>query len=158
MHDRATEWLFLVDTGSDVSVLPKRKVKKVATKARYNVAAVNNTPIRTYGTHERVLDLELAKQYPWNFIVADVSVPILGADFLETFDLLPDLKRKRLVDGERLVSVSCTSGASDQPSVHCLVDTTHTSQKIATLLQKYSVLLKPPQYKENPPHNVEHHI
>ncbi|CAB4067025.1 unnamed protein product [Lepeophtheirus salmonis] len=43
-----------------------------------------------------------------------VSQPLVGADFLRAFDLLPDLLRRRLVDTSDFISLPCkTSNISD---------------------------------------------
>ena len=36
------------------------------------------------------------KKYIWSFIVADMALPILGADFLSTNKLVVDMAAKRL--------------------------------------------------------------
>lgn len=41
----------------------------------------------------------LRRCFQWSFVLADVSRPIIGADFLRHFHLLPDLKERVLVDG-----------------------------------------------------------
>ena len=38
-----------------------------------------------------------SKVYTWMFQLAPVSVPLLGADFLEHFDLLVDIKGRKVV-------------------------------------------------------------
>ena len=40
------------------------------------------------------------KQYRWEIIIAEVSRPLLGADFLRPNSLLVDLKVKRHMDAE----------------------------------------------------------
>ena len=49
----------------------------------------------------RTIPLRFAlKQYRWDFIIAEVSRLLLGADFLRANSLLVDLKGKYLVDAE----------------------------------------------------------
>lgn len=43
------------------------------------------------GDQLKTIDLGLNRQFTWNFIIADVKVPIIGSDFLAHFDLLIDL-------------------------------------------------------------------
>ena len=43
------------------------------------------------------LDFRLRRDFKWRFIVADVTHPIVGADFLLFFGLMPDLKNGRLI-------------------------------------------------------------
>ncbi len=69
------------------------------------LAAANCTPIATYG--QKSLTLDLGLQFRWIFTVADVSKPIIGADFLTYFGLLVDLKRKRLIDPLTQSNLDC---------------------------------------------------
>lgn len=80
--DYNTGLRFLVDTGANVSVLPvtKRMFKKQCTD--FKLYAANGTEIATYGVKTLVLDLKLRRPYRWEFILADVNMPILGAVFL----------------------------------------------------------------------------
>jgi len=46
------------------------------------------------------LNLGLRRPIIWTFIVADVDTPIIGADLLGHYNLLPNLRNRVLVDGE----------------------------------------------------------
>ncbi|GFU61422.1 retrovirus-related Pol polyprotein from transposon opus [Trichonephila clavipes] len=64
--------------------------------------AANGSRISTYGIIKLELDFfffGLRRSFPWSFLVADVSDPIIGADFLERFELLIDVRNRRLLDG-----------------------------------------------------------
>ncbi|GBM33186.1 hypothetical protein AVEN_83693-1 [Araneus ventricosus] len=61
-------------------------------------AIANGTRIATFGTKLLSLDLGLRRTLQWPFIVADVTKPIIGADFLQHFGLLMDLKKRCLID------------------------------------------------------------
>lgn len=60
--------------------------------------AANGTPIATYGTATLILNLGLRRDFTWRFLIAEVSKPIIGADFLSHYGLLIDLKSGRLLD------------------------------------------------------------
>ncbi len=92
VSDAHTNTQFLVDTGSEVSVIPP-----TPTDRRCSLA-VNDTPIRTYGKRSLTLNLGLRRSLPWIFIIADVQKPILGADFLKHFGLMVDISHRKLVD------------------------------------------------------------
>lgn len=47
---------------------------------------------------KHTVNLGLRRDFISDFIIADVTKPIIGADFLSHFDLLVDLKRKYLRD------------------------------------------------------------
>lgn len=44
------------------------------------------------------LNLGLHRDFSHIFIITNVTKPIIGADFLVKFDLLPDLKNQKLLD------------------------------------------------------------
>ena len=85
--------LFLVDTGSAFSLLPHSSGKPATGPA---IVAADGTPISCWGSRVRTV-VAAGSRFKWNFLLAAVSFPIIGADFLENFDLAVDLKRRRLV-------------------------------------------------------------
>lgn len=54
--------------------------------------------IDTYGSEVKTLAFGLRRAIRWYFTVADVKSAIIGADLLAHYDLLIDLKNKRLID------------------------------------------------------------
>jgi len=67
--------------------------------------AANGTTIHTYG--RRTINLNLGfGRFSWEFILADVSQPLLGADFLAHHALLVDCKNQRLIHAHTYESVS----------------------------------------------------
>ncbi|KAA5568909.1 hypothetical protein F3G48_32010, partial [Pseudomonas aeruginosa] len=80
--DRTTKTQFLVDTGSDLCVFPRTQLRERRAPTSYNLTAANGSTIDTYGYSQLNLDLGLRRNYPWRFIVADVTKPIIGVDFL----------------------------------------------------------------------------
>lgn len=73
---------FLVDTGADISVISRSVLTKRHTPEEFKLYAANGSSINTYGEKLLTLNLGLRRQFPWRFIIADVSRAILGADFL----------------------------------------------------------------------------
>jgi len=69
---------FLVDTDSDLCVVPRRHVPGFKERTSYDIFAVNGTPIPTYGWHTFKLSLGLRRDFTWRFVVADVKLPIIG--------------------------------------------------------------------------------
>ena len=82
---------FLVDTGSAVSIILRSLVSasfcRTLRPMDNTLTAANGLKISTYGYHPLTLDLGSAHLLKWEFIIADVTFPILGADFLRR--LLP---------------------------------------------------------------------
>uniref|UniRef100_A0A5S6QGN9 Integrase catalytic domain-containing protein n=1 Tax=Trichuris muris TaxID=70415 RepID=A0A5S6QGN9_TRIMR len=79
---------FLVDSGSEVSILPPN-------------ATTGKTPAPTASR----LRAANGRVYPFKFLVADVPMAILGADFLREQGLIPDLRAACLRDGRTFLSV-----------------------------------------------------
>ena len=79
--------------------------------------AANSTSITTYGSQSITLDLSLRRTYRWIFVIADVAMPILGADFLQNFGVIVDMGRHRLSDSNTNIEVK--GRTVDQPAL-CL--------------------------------------
>ncbi|GFW82757.1 transposon Ty3-G Gag-Pol polyprotein [Trichonephila clavipes] len=75
VKDRETGCQFLVDSGADASILPWTKTKG------------------------------LRRPFQWPFIIAKVERGIIGADFLQKFQLLIDLHNRKLIDGVTNLSI-----------------------------------------------------
>ena len=59
--------------------------------------AANGSAIHTYGDKLMTLCIN-GRKFLWKFIIADVTQPLLGADFLSANTLMVDVKGQRLVD------------------------------------------------------------
>lgn len=75
--------------------------------------AANGSIIKVYGQTTLRLDLGFRRDFSWPFIIASVTQPIIGADFLAHFDLMVDLKRNRLVDNVTQLQQMCTIAPID---------------------------------------------
>ena len=90
--DHATKTPFLVDSGADLSVYPKRLVRGPLKRTKFDLCAANGTIIPTFGSTAITLDLGLRRDFSWNFVIAQISKPIIGADFISHYGLLIDLE------------------------------------------------------------------
>ena len=95
---------FLVDTGSDLCVFPRDLLPGSREKSCYELVAANKTAIATFGTATMTLNLGLRRDYTWRFVVADVSKPIIGVDFLAYYNLLVDVRNRELCDSTTRLS------------------------------------------------------
>ena len=84
---------FLVDTGAAFSVYPASLRDINGGSHTRSLVAANGSNIATYGTRKMNIRLE-NQDYTWPFILADVKIPLLGADFLQANGLLVDLQSK----------------------------------------------------------------
>ncbi|GBN42487.1 Retrovirus-related Pol polyprotein from transposon 17.6 [Araneus ventricosus] len=62
------------------------------------MAYPNGSHIKTFGSKLLSFDLGLERKLQWPFVIADITKPIIGADFLQQFGLLVDLKKRCLLD------------------------------------------------------------
>ncbi|GFT73462.1 transposon Tf2-9 polyprotein [Trichonephila clavipes] len=86
-------------------------------QSNFSLFAANNTKIPAYGMVRKELNLGLRRPFIWTFIIADVSSPIIGADFLKHFNLLMTLRKKDL-SNPSLISKSASHG-----TVHHIITT-----------------------------------
>lgn len=100
IYDRTSNCRFLIDTGSDVSIIPATRKERLRGPTSFRLHAANGTTIKTYESRFLTTDLGLRRRFCWNFLVADVGTAIIGADFLAFFGILVDLKNRCLIDNK----------------------------------------------------------
>jgi len=114
--DRVSNLRFLVDTGSDLCVVPRKLVPGCKEHTNSDLFAANHTPIPSYGWHILMLNLGLRRDFTWRFVVADVQPPIIGVDLLANVLLLVDC-HNRILDGVTSLSTSAQTATTQFPSV-----------------------------------------
>ena len=82
LTDRCSGTRYLVDTGAGLSVLPPDDVDKPHKGKGKSLRAANGSEIVTYSERAVEIDFRFGRTYNWVFHVADVTIPILGIDFL----------------------------------------------------------------------------
>ncbi|GFU78807.1 retrotransposable element Tf2 155 kDa protein type 1 [Trichonephila clavipes] len=117
LFDRKSGQKFLIDSGSEICVIPPSPTMNKSPQSNFSLFAANNTKIPAYGMVRKELNLGLRRPFIWTFIIADVSSPIIGADFLKHFNLLIDLKKKKK-SNPSLISKSASHG-----TVHHIITT-----------------------------------
>ena len=95
VRDRVSNKSFMVDTGSACSIWPLSLVSDKPKKSDISLYAVNLSTIDTNGQISLTLNLGLRRNFRWIFIIADLTYPILGADFLDHFNLLVEVRSKK---------------------------------------------------------------
>ena len=152
--DSISKRQFLVDTGAEVSVLPATGLDTRTRQPGPPLLAANGNSITTYGT--RTLSLHFASNtYKWNFIIADVTRPLLGADFLRSNSLLVDVKRKRLVDAETFYSVLLNSTTTPAPHLDA---TSFSTDQYDMLLAEFPDITTPNFVQSPIKHGIQHFI
>lgn len=154
--DQTTKRQFLIDTGSDLCVYPRSAVTTQRAKSTYQLFAANGTVIPTYGSVQLNLNLGLRRVFQWRFVVADVSKPIIGVDFLSFYNLLVDCRNHRLID-------NLTSLIINLPNQKCVesissVKAVAGESKYHQILRQYPDITRPAGADKVPKHNTVHHI
>jgi hypothetical protein len=140
--------------GSDLCVYPRRLVPRRKEQANYDLCADNGTTIHTYGWLPLSLNLGLHRDFTWQFVVADVTHPIIGVDFLSHFGLLADCRNNWLLDVVTSLSVPAQAASVLVPSVKTVTDGT----LIESILTKFQNLNRPAGVQRKIHHNTVHHI
>lgn len=118
IQDKTSNCKYLIDTGADISVFPATNKQKLCKPHSLELQAANNTTIKTFGLITLELSLGLRKSFVWKFIIADVSKPIIGADFLGHFGLLVDIKNSRIIDKTTNLSSIGSIDISTSEEIH----------------------------------------
>ncbi|OXU16298.1 hypothetical protein TSAR_010581 [Trichomalopsis sarcophagae] len=134
-----TSILFLVDTGSVATLIPKADAEGDLQKHPLTLHAANQTQISTYGTRRLELSLGLRRNFTCNAIIADVPHAILGADFLIQHGLVVDVKGRRIVDAKTLLA---SRGALKPAAVSAISSIEAPQQNKGALAGRYDALLK----------------
>jgi hypothetical protein len=136
--DRNTKRQFLVDTGSDLCVYPCRLIPRHMERVDYDLCAANGSTIHTYGWLPLSLNLGLCRDFTWRFVVANVTHPIIGMDFLSHFGLLVHCRNNCLLDGVTM-SAPAQAASSQVPSVKTITGGT----PVDSLLSEFPDVTRP---------------
>ena len=154
--DKLSGRRFLVDTGAEVSVLPATGLDTRTNPTGSSLKAANGSTITTYGVRTTKLHFG-THQYKWDFTVADVSRPLLGADLLRANSLLVDLglHGKRLVHTETYHSTPLRKAVDAAPHLDAISVATDPYGK---LLAEFLDITVPKFSQPSTKHGVEHFI
>lgn len=100
------------------------------------------------------MDLGLRRDFQFGFTLANISRPIIGADFLHKYGLLVDIRNKSLVDPLTNLKVStCLQLCSIQlPRIFAYED------QYTNLLKEFPSLTSEPDYTKPVKHSTVHKI
>lgn len=155
LSDKTSCFRYLIDTGADVSVIPNSTNKPSNHRiSQMHLFAANGTIIPTFGQRLLKLDLGLRREFNWPFIIASVSQPIIGADFLRHFGLLVDIKNGALIDPVTSLQSKGTLYVGKSSSVKAIIE----NSKFHQLLAEFPTLIKSNCTPRKIVHGVEHWI
>lgn len=145
---------FLVDTGADISIVPRNTFSNFKKDTQITLSAVNGSSISTYGKQFLKINLGLRRDFPFIFTVASIERPIIGADFLARFGLTVDLKNRRLIDNETKLEVNCVYFNANLPTPKIF----SVENKFIKILQRFPSLFAEPDFNLPIKHKVKHRI
>lgn len=156
IHDRSSGMRFLIDTGSDVSIVPASWKEKMSGPMPFVLHAANGSEIKTYSTRFITTDLGLRRKFTWSFLVSDVSHAIIGADFLAHFGLLIDLQNRSLLDAKTKLQ---TVGKVMTTDIHSITTVNlEQNHPFRDLLEEFREITLPATLQADIQHDVTHHI
>jgi hypothetical protein len=129
-------------------------IAQCRTRINYDVHAASGTTIHTYGWLPLSLNLGLRRDFTWRFVVADVTQPLVRADFLSHFGLLVDCRNNCLLDGFTSSSAPAQTPNSRTSSVKVIGGST----SVDTLLSEFPDRTRLTGVQREVCHNTFHHI
>ena len=153
IYDSNTKLTYLVDTGASFSLIPPQS-DDLTPDTVSGLEAANGTPIKTYGEQLLKLTIGLRREFRWPFIVADVSFPILGMDFLRHHELALDPSTQSLIDKTTNYSVKADFQLVKRPIIHAAV----MNERYQKILSSFPDLTKEAGDGPNTAHSFRHKI
>lgn len=152
--DRNSGRRYLVDTGAEISVLPASPSDRRQNPRGVPLRAANFTDIPTFG--KRTVPLHFGnRRFQWPFEIAEVSQPLLGADFLRAHSLMVDLANRRLVDANDLTSLAL----GQTPGRELRLNSVNASDDdFARILQDFPSVVRPTFHHHTVKHGVQHFL
>lgn len=134
LTDPLTRRKFLIDSGCEISVIPRSPSDRLDEKVKFKSRSANGTAIRTYDT--KVVKIKVGSRYvKWTFVVADVTGPIMGIDFMKAHGLIIDSADNCLVDRVTSERIPCQTGFyySKHRNRHSFADEINTFEELRNL-------------------------
>ena len=149
---------FLVDTGAQVSILPRsylpRGCQPQPGPAGQQLVAANGSPIKVYGTWTQGITFSNNHRFDHLFYVTDIKTAILGTDFLGAHGILVDVGGRRLL---RNGTVCANAEPSQLGSVGVRL-VNMSSDRYSAIMARYPDVTSPSPGPTPVKHNVTHHI
>jgi len=151
LQDKVTETSFLVDTGASVSVLPHRST---STPTGPQLSGADGKNIASWGTVTRNLCFG-AQTFLCSFLLAAVSKPILGVDFLAAHRLLVDPFSGAVLSAASLKPIGSTIRAGSARFVAALGQ---IAPAVRELLSSFPGIVGDGKSAPRPRHGVKHFV
>ena len=136
LRDEVSGKAFLVDTGASCSVLP---FSSPATPSGPPLTGADGKNIPSWGSKQLTVRFS-GRPFSFTFILAAVSRPILGNDFLAAFNLMVDPAKRRVLDALSLLPLVGTPSSSPSSLVAALQP---SSTEVRRLLAAFPTVCNP---------------
>ena len=155
-----TRHTFLIDTGSSISILPYNSYQQHTLRPTgISLTNASGNDIKSYGEFDAIINLPTVRRsFQWSFVVADVTEPILGIDFLAHHSILVDCKNATLIDN---LTKNCIPLISDnKPMSTYFLKIDNIDPRVREILSQFPVLTSPLQLTNNvsPLSSIQHKI
>ena len=165
VKDPETHLKFLIDTGSQRSVLLCWRPDGHPTTTRYSKAA-NGSNVPVYECVDLELSLNMNRIFAWKFCKARVQFPILGKDFLKHYGEIINTSNGTLNCVAEMTHSGSNNGA-DAPAVESNTNEfwnavfgqeIEPDWSLERLVYRYSKLFDLECFKQPPRHHTKHYI
>lgn len=137
-------------------IAPRYKNNSSFNESRFKLQTATGTPIKVFSERQLSLNLGLRRDFKWTFIVAEVTHPILGADFLGHYKLLVDVHSKKLIDTITSLKVLCIEKTTHQYGVRAVFGAIET--EIQQLFREFPNIIRSSEEPLDPKYTIVHHI
>ena len=114
VHDSETRIRFLVDPGSEHSLLPCRRSAADLARTQWLVAA-NGNRVSAFESITLTVSLNLDQKFTWQVLRADVLYATIGLDFMRQFGISVSVVRNTLHIGSPSLPIYSSSPPSGSP-------------------------------------------
>ena len=151
MRDSISAVNFLVDSGSSFSLLPHHSTEVPSGPL---LRTADGNPLPTWGVCTTTVRFG-SHTFSFDFLLAPVSLPILGTDFLSHHHLLIDPRRRQVLLFSSLHPLLPPATAATSPLLASLQS---CPPAIQSLLDPYPIVFSSEISSSHPAHGVHHHI
>ena len=147
---------WLVDGGALMSIVPPSTEQRRSGPCGTPLQAANGTRIECFGLVTKTLVIG-KRPFTFEFTVADVRQPLIGADFLAHFHLAPDHRHGALLDLEEFpatIPATLAHGVHSNP----FRPVNQVDSPYYTLLDEFPSITTPSFTLKEAAHGVTHHI